>query len=62
VTRAARRVVSLAFAGAALVGACAPRETRLYDPRADAGAQLETAAARAAAGGKRVLAIIGGDW
>jgi hypothetical protein len=35
---------------------------QIYDPQADAWQQLEDAGRRAAAGNKRVLAIVGGDW
>ncbi len=33
-----------------------------YDPKADAQAQLAAAGQRAAASGKRVLAVVGGNW
>jgi hypothetical protein len=57
-----RGVATLALAAAALASGCARSDGRIYDPRADAARQLEAAARRAAAGNKRVLAIIGGDW
>jgi hypothetical protein len=60
--RAGPGAAALAFAGVVLTVACARPSGRIYDHRADAARQLEAAARRAAAGQKRVLAIIGGDW
>lgn len=61
-TRLGRGAAALALAGAALAVGCTRGDGRIYDHRADAAGQLEAAARRAAAGNKRVLAIIGGDW
>ena len=60
-----RQGVALAAAVAALslvAAGCPPGQSRIYDPGADAAVQLTAAAERAASGGKRVLAIVGGDW
>lgn len=61
--RRRRATLAAAVAAVALVTAgCPPGQSRTYDPGADAAGQLAAAAERAAAGGKRVLAIVGGDW
>lgn len=37
-------------------------EARLYAPEADAASNVDTALARAASSGKRVLLVMGGNW
>lgn len=61
-TRRGTGAAALALAAMALTAGCAKPDGRIYDPRADAAGALEAASRRAAAGHKRVLAIIGGDW
>ena len=51
------------IAGVTLLAAsCAAQPSQIYDPHADAWQQLQAAGRRAAAGHRRVLAIVGGDW
>ena len=45
-----------------LATSCARVGGHVYDPQADAWKQLEAAGRRAAAGNRRVLAVVGGDW
>jgi hypothetical protein len=45
-----------------LAAGCAKVGGHVYDSQADAWKQLAAAGRRAAAGHKRVLAIVGGDW
>jgi hypothetical protein len=54
--------VAATIAGSMLALSCSRSDGRIYDPRADASKQLAAAAQRAAGSGRRVLAIIGGDW
>lgn len=49
------------LAGALTVTAVTPTAGP-YDPKADAAADLKAAGARAGASGKRVLAVVGGNW
>ena len=56
------RFPRLVGAGLLLLAACRGGSGQVYDPHADAWKQLEAAGRRAAAGHRRVLVVIGGDW
>ncbi|WP_086608562.1 thioredoxin family protein [Erythrobacter donghaensis] len=56
-------LLALALAACATVPAApAHPEARLYVPEADAASDVDAALARAAASGKRVLLVMGGNW
>jgi thioredoxin-related protein len=57
-----RSLVASAAATALALGAAQAAEDIGYDPHADPAAALASGAARAAADGKLVLLIAGGDW
>jgi thiol:disulfide interchange protein len=52
----------LAAALIALSAPAAPPPSGPYDPKADASAELHAAATKAAASGKRILVVVGGNW
>jgi hypothetical protein len=56
------RLASVMLTTLMLAASCAPSSGELYDADANAWKQLEAAAGRARADGKRVLAIVGGNW
>ncbi|MBP1621762.1 MAG: hypothetical protein H6Q02_2529 [Acidobacteria bacterium] len=59
--RTTARLFVAASLTAALAFAAAPASGP-YDPSADGLQELQAAAARAAGGNKRILAMVGGNW
>jgi hypothetical protein len=56
------RFPRLVGAGLFVLAACRGGSGHIYDPKADAWEQLEAAGRHPAAGNRRVLAAVGGDW